>query len=312
VVPVPDIDRIHAAQTRAARESGPLTSEQRRRGIEAIERIVFKRRDEIRAACWTDLRKPREEVDLSEIYAVAGEARHARRHLRKWMKPRRVWGRLALAPTSSYIAYEPKGAVLIISPWNFPLNLTFGPLVSAIAAGNRVMIKPSEMTPSVSALMKEMVEEIFQESEVAIIEGDAQTARALLAKRFDHIFFTGSPAVGREVMKAAAEHLASVTLELGGKSPAIIDRSANLDDAAARVAWGKVLNSGQTCIAPDYLLVDESVAKPFVEKLTRQLQQMSVETTGALVNECSGCSTARSRPARPRSTRGRRSSAARH
>src|SRR5437016_2614804 len=183
------------------------------------------------------------------------------------MKPRRVRAPLALLGSRSRVMHEPKGVVLIISPWNFPLNLTFGPLVSAIAAGNCVMVKPSEMTPHTSACMKRILAELFEESEVAVIEGDAGVAEALLKKKFDHIFFTGSPAVGRIVMRAAAEHLTSVTLELGGKSPVIVDRGANLDEAAKKIAWGKALNSGQVCIAPDYVLVDESVRVPFVEKL---------------------------------------------
>jgi aldehyde dehydrogenase (NAD+) len=171
--------------------------------------------------------------------------------------------------------------VLIISPWNFPVNLTFGPLVSAIAAGNCAILKPSEMTPATSALMKRIVGELFDESEVAVIEGDAATAEALLKKRFDHIFFTGSPAVGKIVMKAAAEHLTSVTLELGGKSPVIVDKTANLDEAARKIAWGKFLNSGQICIAPDYLLVDETIRTEFVEKLRAAIHPES----GWLVND---------------------------
>jgi aldehyde dehydrogenase (NAD+) len=161
------------------------------------------------------------------------------------------------------------------------VNLTFGPLVSAIAAGNCAILKPSEMTPHTSAWMKRFVAELFDESEVAVIEGDAVVAEALLKKRFDHIFFTGSPAVGKIVMKAAAEHLTSVTLELGGKSPVIVDRTANLDEAARKIAWGKFLNSGQICIAPDYLLVDDSIAAEFVAKLRDAIHA----ETGWLVND---------------------------
>src|SRR5947207_2792201 len=197
------------------------------------------------------------------------------------MKPRRVSTPLALFGSRSRIVYQPKGVVLIISPWNFPVNLTFGPLVSAIAAGNCAILKPSEMTPHTSACMKRMVADLFDESEVAVIEGDAAVAEALLRKRFDHIFFTGSPAVGKIVMKAAAEHLTSVTLELGGKSPVIVDRTANLAEAARKIAWGKFLNSGQICIAPDYLLVDEAVHAPFMEKLRHAIHAES----GWLVND---------------------------
>src|SRR5204862_8132079 len=188
--------------------------------IDKIRRLrdaVLARRAEIHAALWEDYRKPAPEVDLSEIYPVTGEARHAIRHLRRWMKPRRVPAPLALLGSRSRVMYEPKGVVLIISPWNFPVNLTFGPLISAIAAGNCAILKPSEMTPHASACMKRVLSDLFDESEVAVVEGDATVSRALLEKKFDHIFFTGSPRVGRVVMKAAAEHLTSVTLELGGK-----------------------------------------------------------------------------------------------
>src|SRR5262249_19328077 len=202
-------------------------------------------------------------------------------HLESWMQPKRVSAPLTLLGSRSRITYEPKGVVLIISPWNFPINLTFGPLVSAIAAGNCAILKPSEMTPNASACMRRIVADLFDEGEVAVIEGDAKVAEALLKKKFDHIFFTGSPAVGKIVMKAAAEHLTSVTLELGGKSPVIVDRTANLDEAARKIAWGKFLNSGQICIAPDYLLVDEEVRAPFVEKLRAAIHPEG----GLLVND---------------------------
>jgi aldehyde dehydrogenase (NAD+) len=182
--------------------------------------------------------------------------------------------------------YEPKGVVLIISPWNFPFNLSLGPVVSAIAAGNCVMLKPSELTPHSSACMKQILGDLFDESEVAVIEGDVRVSEALLRKKFDHIFFTGSPAVGKIVMKAAAENLTPVTLELGGKSPVFVDRTADLDEAAKKIAWGKFLNSGQTCIAPDYLLVDESIRAPFIEKLAASLRSMEGEgSSGLIVND---------------------------
>ena len=235
---------------------------------------------------WSDYKKPPAEVDLSEIYPVVGEIRHARRRLKRWMGPHRVGAPLALLGSRSRIVYQPKGVVLIISPWNFPFNLSLGPLVSAVAAGNCVMLKPSEMTPHASACMKRILGELFEENEVAVIEGDASVSETLLRKKFDHIFFTGSPRVGRIVMKAAAEHLTSVTLELGGKSPVIVDRSANLDEAAKKIAWGKFFNSGQICIAPDYLLVDESIRAPFIEKLKAQIEAMSAEgSRGVIVNE---------------------------
>ncbi len=281
-----DIDRIHDAQQRRREAVGATSASERIAKIKRLHDALLARRDEIRRALWDDYRKPAAEVDLSEIYPVLGEARHARRHLREWMEPQYVPAPIALIGSRSQIIHEPKGVVLIISPWNFPVNLTLGPLVSAIAAGNCAMIKPSEMTPHASACMKQILGDLFDEDEVAVVEGDAMVAEALLKKRFDHIFFTGSPNVGRIVMHAAAEHLTSVTLELGGKSPAIVDRSANLDEAAKKLAWGKFFNSGQICIAPDYVLVDESVRAPFVEKLRRAVDTLGGDATRSmLVNE---------------------------
>ena len=281
-----DIDRIHDGQQRRRDAVGATSASERIAKIKRLHDALLARRDEIRQALWDDYRKPAAEVDLSEIYPVLGEARHARRHLREWMEPQYVPAPAALLGSRSQIIHEPKGVVLIVSPWNFPVNLTLGPLVSAIAAGNCAMIKPSEMTPHASACMKRILGDLFDEDEVAVIEGDAMVAEALLKKRFDHIFFTGSPNVGRIVMRAAAEHLTSVTLELGGKSPAIVDRTANLDEAAKKVAWGKFFNAGQICIAPDYVLVDESVRAPFMEKLRRAIDNLGGDASrGVLVNE---------------------------
>jgi len=276
-----EIERVYPKQLARRAAVGASVARERIDKLRRLRDVLFARRAEIHAALWEDYRKPAPEVDLSEIYPAVGEAKHAIRHLRRWMKPRRVATPLALLGSRSRIVYEPKGLVLIISPWNFPVNLTFGPLVSAIAAGNCAIVKPSEMTPHTSACMKRIVGDLFDEDEVAVIEGDAGVAEALLKKRFDHIFFTGSPAVGKIVMKAAAEHLTSVTLELGGKSPVIVDRTANLDEAARKIAWGKFFNSGQICIAPDYLLVDEAIRAPFVEKLRAAIHP----ETGWLVND---------------------------
>jgi aldehyde dehydrogenase (NAD+) len=276
-----EIDRIYQAQQQNRERVRATTARERIEKIRTLKDAIMARRGEIHTALWNDYRKPAPEVDLTEIYAVVGEAKHAMRHLRAWMRPQRVSAPIALLGSRSRIMREPKGVVLIISPWNFPINLTLGPLISAIAAGNCVMIKPSEMTPHASAWMKGLLADLFDESEVAVIEGDASVASALLEKKFDHIFFTGSPQVGKTVMKAAAEHLTSVTLELGGKSPVIVDRTANLDEAAKKIAWGKFLNSGQICIAPDYLLVDEAIRTPFLEKLRTAI----TAETGWIVND---------------------------
>jgi aldehyde dehydrogenase (NAD+) len=280
-----DIDQLYAAQQRNRARIAASSSTERIAKLRRLEDALLGRRDEIRAALWADYRKPAAEVDLSEILPVVGETRHARRHLRTWMRPKRVSTPLTLIGSRSRIVYEPKGVVLIISPWNFPINLTLGPLVSAIAAGNCAIVKPSEMTPHASACMKQILADLFAEDEVAVVEGDASVSEALLRRKFDHIFFTGSPRVGRIVMKMAAEHLSSVTLELGGKSPVIVDRTANLDEAAKKVAWGKFFNSGQICIAPDYLLVDESIRVPFIDKLRTAIDTFGAESRGVLVNE---------------------------
>lgn len=280
-----DIDAIFEAQQRNRARIALTNVAERKAKLKKLHAAVLAHRDDIRAAMWADYRKPAAEVDLSEIYPVVGEARHAIRHLRSWMRPRRVRAPLALLGSSSRIVYEPKGVVLIISPWNFPFNLSLGPLVSAVAAGNCVIVKPSEMTANSAACMRKILAEVFEEDEVAVVEGDASVAEALLRKKFDHIFFTGSPAVGRIVMKAAAEHLTSVTLELGGKSPVIVDRTADLDEAAKKIAWGKFFNCGQICIAPDYLLVDESIAPVFLEKLRASIDRLGDDSRGWMVND---------------------------
>lgn len=276
-----EIERVYAKQRQNRDTVAASSADERIEKLRGLHSAMFAQRANLHAALLADYEKPASEVDLSEIYPVVSEARHAIRHLRRWMRPRRVATPLALLGSRSRVLYEAKGVVLIISPWNFPVNLSFGPLVSAIAAGNCVVIKPSEMTPHTSACMKRIVAGLFDESEVAVIEGDAAVSGELLRKKWDHIFFTGSPAVGRVVMRAAAEHLTPVTLELGGKSPVIVDRTANLDEAAKKIAWGKFLNSGQICIAPDYLLVDEAIRDSFVEKLRAAI----TPETGVIVND---------------------------
>ena len=200
----------------------------------------------------------------TEILPILTILVHIKRQLKSWMRPQRVGAPMAMLGISSYIRYEPKGQVLLIAPWNYPFQLAINPLLHAIAAGNVCIVKPSEISAATSSFIKNMVEDLFNENEVAVIEGDVPVSQALLDKPFHHIFFTGSPAVGKIVMKAASKHLTSVTLELGGKSPCIIDETANVGVAAERIAWGKLLNNGQTCIAPDYVLVHESKKEAFL------------------------------------------------
>lgn len=233
---------------------------------------MFDRRDDIRAATYADFKKAPQETDLTEIKIVAEFADFAQKHVADWMAPETVDTPRTFVGTRSEIHYEPKGVVLIISPWNYPFTLTLAPLISALAAGNCAILKPSEYTPHSARLMREMIDELFDEREVALVEGDKTVAQELLKQPFDHIHFTGSPAVGRKVMKAAADHLTSVTLELGGKSPTIVDETADVADAARKIAWGKFTNTGQTCIAPDYVLVHERKHDALVEGLRQNIR----------------------------------------
>lgn len=245
---------------------GNTTHKERLKRLNALkDALETTYKQPIRDAMYADFKKPFLETDFTEIYPVLSEIKFAKANLKSWMKLQKVDTPLALLGASSYIKYEPKGVCLIISPWNFPINLTFGPLVSAIAAGNTVILKPSEMTPNASNIMTKIIRELFNEEEVAIVEGNVEVSEALLKLPFNHIFFTGSPQVGKIVMKAASEHLTSVTLELGGKSPTIIDDSANLETAVKKLIFGKFTNAGQTCIAPDYVLLKTELKEKFTE-----------------------------------------------
>ena len=246
----------------------------RKKRLKDLNNWIFANRAKIQQAVHADFRKPHLEVDTSEIYPVVAEIRHTLQHLDAWSKPKKIDAPLTYLGTRAEVRFEPKGVCLIIAPWNFPFNLCIGPLVSCLAAGNTAVLKPSESTPHTSRLIKEMVAEIFEEDVVTTFEGGADVSTHLLSLPFDHLFFTGSPAIGKIVMKAAADHLTSVTLELGGKSPAIIDATANIPDAAKRIAWGKFLNNGQTCIAPDYVLIEETVKDKFIEALRKAVLKL--------------------------------------
>ena len=225
-------------------------------------------------ALWTDLHKSYEEAYLTELSIVYGEIRNHLRHLRQWAKPKRKSSPLAILPASSRIIKEPLGNALIIAPWNYPVQLLLNPLVGAISAGCTAMLKPSPYVPNVSRVLTEMIRATFPEEYIAIVEGNRQVNQMLLAERWDLIFFTGSPSLGKMVMEAASKHLTHVILELGGKSPCIIDKSADLKVAAKRVAWGKALNAGQTCIAPDYLMIHEEVKDKFLKLLVKEWKHL--------------------------------------
>ena len=225
-------------------------------------------------ALWTDLHKSYEEAYLTELSIVYGEIRNHLRHLRHWAKPERKSSPLAILPASSRIIKEPLGNALIIAPWNYPVQLLLNPLVGAISAGCTAMLKPSPYVPNVSRILTEMIRTTFSEEYIAIVEGNRQVNQMLLAERWDLIFFTGSPSLGKMVMEAASKHLTPVVLELGGNSPCIIDKTADLKVAAKRVAWGKALNAGQTCIAPDYLMIHEDVKDKFLKLLVKEWKHL--------------------------------------
>ena len=250
------------------------TVKSRKEKLKKLKLWILNNQQSIREAIHIDFQKPAEEVDSCDIYPVLSEINHALTNLDDWAKPQKVDAPITLIGTKAEIRYEPKGVCLILAPWNFPFNLAAGPLVSCIAAGNTAIIKPSEITPATSDLIKKMISEIFRPEEVAVFTGGAETAVGLLTLPFDHIFFTGSPKVGKLVMKAAAENLSSVCLELGGKSPAIIHSDVNISDAARRIAFGKFVNNGQTCIAPDYLFVHRSVADKFLSALVSETTRL--------------------------------------
>ena len=261
----PFIEGLFATHTVTALELRESTATERCRKLTGLLDAILVRRGAILDAAHEDLGRHAAETNLIELLPLVGEVKHALSHLRRWMNPQRVSPTLATFGTRSRLIHQPKGRSLIISPWNYPLSLALGPLASAVAAGNTVILKPSEFAPATNRVVKDIVAAVFPLVEVAVVEGAAETATELLSLPFDHVFFTGSAAVGKKVMAAASEHLASVTLELGGKSPAIVDASANLRSAAEHIIWGKMVNAGQTCVAPDHVYVHRDVAARFVD-----------------------------------------------
>jgi len=267
-----DINQVFEKQGVRSVELRTEPIKARIRRLKDLRNWIMTNRVRIQAAVYKDLRKPPEEVDLYETWIALGEVRKAIRNLKYWVMPEPESTSMAFIGTKAEIYCEPKGRTLIISPWNYPFNLAVGPLISAIAAGNTVLMKPSEVSPNTSQLLKEMADEVFEADMVTVVNGGVDVASELLKLPFDHIFFTGSPRVGKIVMEAASKHLASVTLELGGKSPCIVDESVNIKDAAKKIAWGKWLNAGQTCVAPDYVFVHEKIKTPFLEQLQKEAE----------------------------------------
>ncbi|NJD31689.1 MAG: aldehyde dehydrogenase family protein [Gammaproteobacteria bacterium] len=246
--------------------------EWRLKQLEEIERAMREHESDFADALHKDLGKCRFESVMTEMSFVEEEAKYARKHLRNWMKPTRVRTPMMAQPGRSYIEPEPKGVVLIIAPWNYPLSMVCAPLVGAVAAGNCAIMKPSEITSHTSAALAAILPRYLDPDAFAVIEGGVPETTELLEQQFDHILYTGNERVARIVMTAAAKHLTPVTLELGGKSPCLIDKSADIEVAASRIAWGKFINAGQTCVAPDHVLVHRDVATQFVEAITRRIK----------------------------------------
>lgn len=258
----------------------------RKQQLRALERLLVENETAIAAALETDLGRKPFEAWLADIAPTAAEARSAAKNVGKWMRRRYKMLELSQLPGLGWIEYEPFGAVLIIGAWNFPFALTLGPAVGAIAAGNVVVLKPSEVAPASSALMAELVPRYLDSDAIAVIEGDGAVSQELIAQGFDKLCFTGGTEIGRKVYEGAAPHLTPVTLELGGKSPVIVAADADIDVAAKRIAWTKLINSGQICIAPDYVLADASIRDRLVDKIAEAVRSFEGDSDGKpIVND---------------------------
>lgn len=245
----------------------------RKESLKKLLHIITKHEEAIIKALYDDFKKPAFEAVLTETNYVISDLKETIKNINSWAKPKKVSASLLNFPSSDYVYSEPYGHVLILAPWNYPFQLALCPLVAAVAAGNKVTLKPSELTPHTAAIISKIIIETFPVKEVVVVTGDATVAAELLKKRWDYIFFTGSVVVGKIVAKAAAENLTPVTLELGGKSPCIVDETANLELSARRIVWGKIINAGQTCVAPDYILVHHKMKDTLVKFLILEIEK---------------------------------------
>jgi coniferyl-aldehyde dehydrogenase len=269
-----DMRGVLDAQRQAFLRAGPPSLQERRADLKKLADAIGRGGERLAAAISADFgHRSRHETELGELFPAQSAIRHTLSHLARWMRPKRVAVGLELLPARARILYQPVGVVGIISPWNYPFNLAIVPLVAALAAGNRVMLKPSELTPRTSDFLAELLARLFPTEQVATIVGGPETGQAFARLPFDHLFYTGSTGVGRLVMQAAAENLTPVTLELGGKSPCIVDEDAALASAVESIVHGKLLNAGQTCIAPDYVLLPERSLDDFVSLATATTQK---------------------------------------
>jgi len=260
-----------------------MTYEFRKKQLESLNDMFKTYENDMYEALKEDLNKSKHEALTTELGILFKEVSFALKHLQDWMEDEPVDAPLTHKGTKNYLIYEPYGCALVIAPWNYPIQLAFAPVIGAIAAGNTVILKPSELAPATSSLMKKMVEATFSPEFFTVVEGDKEVSEELLEQRFDYIFFTGSTAVGKIVMKKASEHLIPVTLELGGKSPAIIDKDCHIKHTAKRLVWGKLTNAGQTCVAPDYVYVHEAVKDKLLKAMIKQIKSMY--TKDVLSNE---------------------------
>jgi aldehyde dehydrogenase (NAD+) len=271
--------RLFALQQANRWRIAASTAEQRASKLRRLRDVIFDNRQRVYEAMWADFRKSQAEVDLTEIQTTLIELNDARANLARWIKPRVAKTPLLLTGTRSEVRYEPKGVVLIMAPWNYPFQLLLSPMIAAVAAGNCAILRPSEKVPKTAAVLAHIVRESFDEAEVACVtETGVDMANELITMPFDHVFFTGSIPVGRKVMTAAAANLASVTLELGGKSPLVVDETADIAKTTERAMWGKFLNAGQTCLAPDYALVHIDILALFVEAAKRKIAEFYGKT----------------------------------
>jgi len=277
VMTIDSIAGIRQAQKDYFRSGATLEVGFRKEMLTKLLAAMEKWENALAEALWKDLHKSYEEAYLTEISIVKGEIRTHIKNVCKWAKRRKAPTPLKLFPSRSHIVKEPLGNALIISPWNYPVQLLLNPLVGAISAGCTAVLKPSPYVPTVSKVIEDMIADSFEQKYIAVVQGHRDVNTALLQHRWDMIFFTGSPALAKTVMAAAAEHLTPVVLELGGKSPCIIDKTADIAVAARRIAWGKTLNSGQTCIAPDYILIHEDVKEAFVKAFSEEVRKLHGE-----------------------------------
>ena len=269
--PLEKISSIKKAQKEFFASGATLDVKYRKTMLHKLMTAMEKWESKLAEALWTDLHKSYEEAYLTEISIVKAEIKAHIRKVSSWAKRRKACSPLKLFPSRSYIVKEPLGNSLIISPWNYPVQLLLNPLVGAISAGCTAVLKPSPYVPTVSKAIEDMIADTFDENYIAVVQGNRDVNTALLEERWDIIFFTGSPSLAKRVMAAAAKNLTPVVLELGGKSPCIIDKSADLKTAAKRIAWGKTLNSGQTCIAPDYILIHKDIKDKFIKAFAEEM-----------------------------------------